>query len=153
MLKESVSRPDSSSPAMLSWSRSARHCWGIVSPARAETRARMASSIERIARHVRAAKGFLGPDVRLVVLPEYFLTGYPLGETIPEWADKAALAPVGPEYEALGRIASDNNVYLAGNAYETDAAFPDFYFQTSFVVAPSGEVALRYAQSQQAQQC
>jgi len=104
----------------------------------------MAEAIERTGRQVRAAKGFLGQDVRLVVLPEYFLTGYPLGESIPEWADKAALAPDGPEYEALGRIAGDNDVFLAGNAYETDAAFPNLYFQASFVIDPAGQVALRY---------
>jgi predicted amidohydrolase len=111
---------------------------------RESARARMAASLERIARQVAAAKGFLGRDVRLIVLPEYFLTGYPLGETIPQWADKAALEPGGPEYERLGRIAADNGVFLSGNAYERDAHFPGLYFQTSFVVDPAGEVVLRY---------
>lgn len=113
-------------------------------PDTASARARMAASIERIGRQVRAAKGFLGPDVRLVVLPEYFLTGYPLGESLPAWADKAALAPDGPEYEALARIAQDNAVHLSGNAYETDGAFPGLYFQASFVIDPSGTTVLRY---------
>jgi len=113
-------------------------------PDRVSARARMASSIERIDRHVRAAKGFLGPDVRLVVLPEYFLTGYPIGESIAEWADKAALAPEGPEYAALARIAQDSGVFLSGNAYETDAAFPGLYFQASFVIDPAGQTVLRY---------
>jgi predicted amidohydrolase len=111
---------------------------------RASARARMASSIERIGRHVRAAKEFHGQDVRLVVLPEYFLTGYPLGESIPEWTDKAALSPDGPEYAALAQIAQDNGVFLAGNAYETDAAFPGLYFQASFVIDTSGCIVLRY---------
>jgi predicted amidohydrolase len=111
---------------------------------RASARARMSETIERIGRQVRAAKGFLGADLRLVVLPEYFLSGYPLGESIPEWADKAALAPDGPEYQSLGRIASDNDVFLAGNGYETDPAFPGIYFQTSFVLDTSGAVVLRY---------
>jgi predicted amidohydrolase len=113
-------------------------------PDTASARARMAASIERIGRQVRAAKGFLGQDVRLVVLPEYFLTGYPLGESLPAWADKAALAPDGPEYEALARIAQDNAVHLSGNAYETDGAFPGLYFQASFVIDPSGATVLRY---------
>lgn len=111
---------------------------------RSTARARMAESIERIGRHVRAAKAFLGPDVRLVVLPEYFLTGYPLGESIPEWADKAALAPDGPEFESLARIAADQGLFLSGNAYETDAAFPGLYFQASFVLDPAGRTVLRY---------
>ena len=67
-------------------------------PDRASARLAWLERSTRIARHVRAAKGFLGQDVRLVVLPEYFLTGYPLGESIPEWSDKAALAPEGAEY-------------------------------------------------------
>ncbi len=107
-------------------------------------RTRMAESIVRIGRQVRAAKGFLGQDVRLVVLPEYFLTGYPQGEALPEWAHKAALAPGGAEYEALARIAQDNAIFLSGNAYETDEAFPGLYFQASFVIDPSGQIVLRY---------
>jgi predicted amidohydrolase len=110
----------------------------------ASARARMAGSVARIGRQVRAARGFLGQDVRLVVLPEYFLTGYPLGESLPEWAEKAALAPDGPEYDALARIAQDNAVFLSGNAYETDKAFPGLYFQASFVIDPSGTTVLRY---------
>jgi predicted amidohydrolase len=113
-------------------------------PDRGSARARMADSLARISRQVRGAKGFLGQDVRLVVLPEYFLTGYPLGETLPGWADKAALAPDGPEYEALARIAQDNAIFLSGNAYETDKAFPGLYFQASFVIDPSGTTVLRY---------
>jgi len=113
-------------------------------PDRASARARMLESIERIGRQVRAAKAFLGPDLRLVVLPEYFLTGYPLGETIPGWADKAALDPGGPEYETLGRLAQHSAVFLSGNVYETDPAFPGLYFQASFVIDPAGAVVLRY---------
>jgi len=111
---------------------------------RASARARMSESIDRVGRHVRAAKAFHGPDLRLVVLPEYFLTGYPLGESILEWADKAALAPDGPEYEALARIAADNGLFLSGNAYETDRHFPGLYFQASFVLDPAGRTVLRY---------
>jgi predicted amidohydrolase len=111
---------------------------------RAAARTRMSESIDRVARHVRAAKGFHGADLRLIVLPEYFLTGYPLGESIPQWADKAALAPDGPEYEALARIAVDNGLFLSGNAYETDPHFPGLYFQASFVLDPAGRTVLRY---------
>jgi predicted amidohydrolase len=113
-------------------------------PDPAAARARIAEAIGRVARHVQAAKGFHGPDLQLVVLPEYFLTGYPLGESIPVWAAKAALAPDGAEYEALARIAQDNGLFLAGNGYETDPAFPGIYFQASFVIDPSGRTVLRY---------
>lgn len=114
-------------------------------PSRDEARAIMARSIERIREQVMAAVTWVSrEDCRLVVLPEYFLTGFPMGDAIPDWAEKAAIAPEGPEYEALGAIAQAAKVYLAGNAFETDAHFPGLYFQCCFVIDPSGRVVLRY---------
>ncbi len=110
----------------------------------AQSRARMAQSLARVAFQVVAAKRFVGPEVRLVVLPEYFLTGFPMGEDAATWVQKAALEQDGPEYGALGKLASQADVFLAGNAYEQDAHFPELYFQTSFVIEPSGRVILRY---------
>jgi predicted amidohydrolase len=104
----------------------------------------MRDSIDHIAEQVGASLRFIGPDCRLVLLPEYFLTGFPMGESVADWADKAALEIDGPEYKSLGLLAQDNRVYLAGNAYETDSNFPGLYFQTCFVIDPSGEVVLRY---------
>jgi predicted amidohydrolase len=111
---------------------------------RAEAHQVMLQTIERLSKQIRASKAFIGGDLRLVVLPEYFLTGFPVGESIEAWRDKAAIAPEGAEYEALGKVAEANNVFLSGNAYETDAHFPDLYFQTSFVINPTGSVILRY---------
>jgi len=110
----------------------------------ATARARMLDSIARIREQIIASKRFIGPDVRLVVLPEYFLTGFPMGEGPALWADKAALALDGPEYKALGEAARAADCFIAGNAYEQDPHFPGLYFQASFVVAPQGTVILRY---------
>lgn len=104
----------------------------------------MRAAIAKVAEQVSASKAFIGPDTRLVVLPEYFLTGFPMGESIPDWAEKACLEMDGEEYEALGRICQDNDVFLSGNAYELDRHFPGLYFQTSFILAPNGEVIHRY---------
>lgn len=119
-------------------------CPTVNSLSPTETREAMLAYIGRMGRHVAGSKALIGRDVRLVVLPEYFMTGYPLGETIPGWADKAAVAPRGAEYEALAKVAQDNDVFLSGNVYETDAHFPDIYFQTCFVIDPSGDTVLRY---------
>ncbi len=110
----------------------------------AASRPRMAASIARIADQIGASKRFIGSDVRLVVLPEYFLTGFPMGETAAAWAEKAALEIDGPEYQALGDVARTADVFLSGNAYERDPHFPGLYFQTSFLIEPSGKVVLRY---------
>lgn len=112
---------------------------------RAEARAIMKRSLERLGEQAAAGIAWVGrDDCKLLVFPEYFLTGFPIGDAIPAWADKAALEVGGPEYEALGRLAEQHKAYLAGNAYEADPRFPGLYFQTCFVVDPAGRVILRY---------
>ena len=110
----------------------------------AASRPRMLAAIARIGQQIGGSKRFVGQDVRLVVLPEYFLTGFPMGETASDWASKAALEIGGPEYQALGKVAQEADVFLSGNAYEVDPHFPGLYFQTSFLIAPNGGVVLRY---------
>lgn len=119
-------------------------CDAINALDKSAARAQMLAAIERIDGQIRASKAFIGADVRLVVLPEYFLTAYPLGDSIEAWADKAALAIDGPEYAALARLAVANDVYLSGNAYELDPHFPELYFQTSFIMNSNGERILGY---------
>ena len=111
-------------------------------------RERMMASIARIGRQIATTKAFLrtfnGTELKLVCLPEYFLTGFPLRESRQEWKAKASIDIDGPEYEALAGIAQRFGVYLAGNLYENDPNFPELYFQANFVIAPSGETVLRY---------
>lgn len=109
-----------------------------------DARTAIRTAIDRIGAAVAGACAWLGPELRLIVLPEYALTGFPLGETITQWRDTAAIAPDGPEFDALGAIAAKHGVYVAGNAYETDPHFPELFFQASHVIAPTGDVVLRY---------
>jgi predicted amidohydrolase len=44
----------------------------------------------------------------------------------------------------LGKVAQRLKLFLALNAYETDPNFPGLYFQASCVIAPNGDVILRY---------
>jgi predicted amidohydrolase len=111
---------------------------------RTEVFSLMQNAIARLARQIAASIAFIGSDCRLIVLPEYFLTGFPLGESIAVWAEKACLEMAGAEYEALGQIAQKHRIFLAGNTYELDPNFPKLYFQTCFVIDPSGSIVLRY---------
>jgi predicted amidohydrolase len=104
----------------------------------------MMRSIERIDRQIAASKMFSGDDLKLVVLPEYFLTSFPTGPDLPTWAARACLLQDGPEYKALGEVAKKNGVYLSGNAYEIDPKFSDLSFQVSFIINDQGELILRY---------
>ncbi|ARK13189.1 nitrilase-related carbon-nitrogen hydrolase [Fibrivirga algicola] len=111
---------------------------------REEAEAIMLASIDRIDKQIEASINFTGRDTLLVVVPEYFLTGFPMGESLVEWRDKAALELDGRIYEALGAMVQKHKIYFSGNAYEQDPFFPDLYFQTSFILSPSGDVILRY---------
>jgi predicted amidohydrolase len=111
-------------------------------------RARMNATIARVGAQIGAAKGFLkgfnGYDLKLVVLPEYWLTSFPLGETREQWQDKAAIDMDGAESDALAAMAQRLGVYLCSNHYENDPHFPELYFQANVVYAPDGKVVLRY---------
>ena len=111
---------------------------------RDEAEAIMLTSIDRIDRQIEASIQAAGRDTLLVVVPEHFLTGFPVTESLVEWRDKAALELDGRVYEALGAMVQKHKIYFSGNAYELDSHFPDLYFQTSFIIGPSGDVILRY---------
>ena len=109
-----------------------------------EARELMQTSINRLGQQIAASIAFIGVDCRLIVLPEYLFTGFPMGDSLAGWAEKACWEMNGAEYEALGKIAQKHQIFLAGNAYELDPNFPKLYFQTSFIIDPSGSVILRY---------
>lgn len=101
-------------------------------------------TLKTIDNQIAASKAFVGQDLKLVVLPEYFLTGFPMGETLSVWKDKATIEMNGVEYDKMAEIAVKNRIFLSGNAYETDFNFPNLYFQTSFIISDTGETILRY---------
>jgi predicted amidohydrolase len=113
-----------------------------------EARMQIIAHIGELEAQIRAASIFItqygGAPVKLAVLPEYLFTSYPGRISIPDFAKLAAFAPDGAEYQAMGELAQKLGMFIAGNAYETDPNFPDLYFQASFIVAPNGNVVLRY---------
>ncbi len=117
---------------------------GVAKMDTPSARASIMDSITRVDNTIAAARGWLGSDLNVVVVPEYFLTGYPMGDTIEEWAEKGAIAHDGKEFEGLSNIAQKNSIYLSGNVYELDPNFPKIYFQSCFILDPSGECILRY---------
>jgi predicted amidohydrolase len=111
---------------------------------RDEVVSKVSVTLDRLEKQIAASLAFIGRDTRLVVLPEYFLTGFPMQESLERWRDKACAEPGGFEYERMGQIAQRLGIFLSGNMYEIDPAFPHLYFQVSFIIGPSGDVILRY---------
>ena len=111
---------------------------------RADAEMIVQESIARIGRQLAASLAFIGNDCKLVVLPEYALTGFPLGESIDAWRTKACFAVDGAEYDAMATLAQRHAIHLCLNAYEVDRHFPTLYFQASVIFGPTGNVLLRY---------
>ncbi|MEM6682045.1 MAG: nitrilase-related carbon-nitrogen hydrolase [Pseudomonadota bacterium] len=115
---------------------------------KADARARMRRALKRIEGEIASAqafyRGYSGYAIKLVVLPEYYLTAFPLRETREEWRDKAAIAMDGAMVDAIRAMAQRRGVYLCSNHYERDPSFPDLYFQANVVFSDSGDIVLRY---------
>lgn len=110
----------------------------------ASARSHLLAQVDRLYVETSASVRAAGADTRLVVWPEYALSGHPAGETMQEWADRASLRIDGPEYARMGEVARDLSVYLSVNNYEVDEHFPGIYFQACVIFSPSGEQILRY---------
>ncbi|GLQ19590.1 nitrilase-related carbon-nitrogen hydrolase [Algimonas porphyrae] len=111
---------------------------------RAEARAIMKASLGRMTGQVMSARAFHGESLKLVCMPEYFLTSFPAGESAAEWRDKACVEMDGATYEAIGTLAQKSGMHIGANLYERDPNFPELYFQASTITAPSGDIILRY---------
>ena len=106
--------------------------------------AKILDNIAFLRRRATEAKNWIGESLKLLVTPEFLLTGFPAGHTREAWRTNACFEAGGREYELLGEIAQSLGIYLAGNAYEIDPHFPDLYFQSSYILDPAGDCILRY---------
>jgi predicted amidohydrolase len=120
-------------------------CHGInPCRSRAESQPLIDAAIDRIAGQIRATVGFYGAATKLVVLPEYVLTGFPMGEPVAQWIEKACIQIPGPEIDRITAHANALNVWIAGNSYEVDLEWPGRYFQACWLVGPDTGVVLKY---------
>ena len=114
-----------------------------------EDRDGIQKNLDRVKNLIHFGVGYFWEvPVRLVVLPEYFLQGVGTpgkGETTLDDHMKKAVTIPGPEIEQLGEIARQYGLYICGGGVvESVPEFPDRWFNTNFIVGPSGDVVLKY---------
>lgn len=80
---------------------------------------------------------------RLMVFPEFGLTGVPESRKLEDYAALALELP-GEVTETIGAVARRHSVFIAMNCFERDAEWPGRVFNTSFIVGADGEMILRY---------
>ena len=112
---------------------------------------------EIIRRNIACARRMVGeamladPPPALLVLPEFAFQGPPKGEPVAEWIEKACYPVPGPITEPLQELARTHSVHIGGNQFEADPEWQDRFFNTSFLIDPTGEVVLRYRRIHTAQ--
>ena len=86
------------------------------------------------------------PGVKLVVFPEFFLTGpvSQLGTNSSAICDQIGMNFDGPEAEKIAEFARKNNVYVSGGVFEYDPKWPNRFFNTAFIFDDCGELVHRY---------
>lgn len=80
---------------------------------------------------------------KIVVFPEFFLTGYSPYRTLEDWLEVSIKIP-GEETDKLSEKARQYGIYIAGNNYEIDDEWPERFFHTSFIIGPEGKVILKH---------
>jgi predicted amidohydrolase len=115
----------------------------------AQTREDIYKNLDRYCKMIDFGVGyFYERPVRLVVFPEYFLQGVTTpgkGEDGLQAFMKKAITIPGPELDVLGEKCKEYGIYIAGGGViEQLPQFPDRWFNTAFVIGPTGEVILRY---------
>lgn len=104
----------------------------------------MRRQIDQLNLQIFASKKFIGKHLKLIVAPEYFLTGFPMRESIPEWRDKVCISKDDPIFTKIGEICKVHEIYFSGNYYEFDPNFPNIFFQASFIINDAGKMILNY---------
>lgn len=82
--------------------------------------------------------------LKLIVFPEFFLQGWTGRANMDDYQKNILITVPGEETARLGEKARDYEIFIAGAALEQDPLFPDFFFNTAFILSPSGEIIHKY---------
>jgi len=77
-------------------------------------------NVDRAIKLIDDAMSFWRWDTKIVVFPEFFLTGFPIKENVKEWMDKGCYHIPGDETDRLGEKAIEYDLYIVGNGYEEE---------------------------------
>jgi predicted amidohydrolase len=115
----------------------------------ANTKEEIYRNIDRVCQLIDFGAGYFWEvPARIAVLPEYFMQGVTTpgkGEHgLEEFMKKAVTIP-GPETEPLSEKARQYSMFIVGGGViELVPEFPGRWFNTNFIIGPTGEVILKY---------
>lgn len=95
-----------------------------------------------------AGKFAMQPGIKLVVFPEYWMTGAAFGKSVDDFWPNVGIQMNGPHFARLQEFASKVGSYVGGAIFEYDPDWPRRWFNTAFIINPSGDVILKYRKLQ-----
>lgn len=95
-----------------------------------------------------ASKFAAAPHIKLVVFPEYWMTGAAFGKSVDDFWPKVGIQINGPHFARLQEFAVKTGSYVGGAIFEYDPDWPRRWFNTAFILNPAGELILKYRKLQ-----
>ncbi|MBT5242227.1 MAG: hypothetical protein HN793_12675 [Rhodospirillaceae bacterium] len=95
-----------------------------------------------------AGKFAMQPGIKLVVFPEYWMTGASFGKSVDDFWPKVGIRMDGPHFARLQEFASKVGSFVGGAIFEYDPDWPRRWFNTAFIINPSGDVIHKYRKLQ-----
>ena len=82
--------------------------------------------------------------MKLIVFPEFFLQGWTGQAGLEDYVRDVLITIPGEETDRLSELCVELDVFICGGVLERDARWDDRFFNTSFVIDPSGDIILKY---------
>ncbi|HWL42137.1 MAG TPA: nitrilase-related carbon-nitrogen hydrolase [Ilumatobacter sp.] len=86
---------------------------------------------------------FGNSEVKLVVMPEYGINARWQKLSVDEWISICSTVP-GPYTDLISAKAQQLKIFIAANMMEVHPDFPGRFFNTSFLVGPTGDILIKH---------
>jgi predicted amidohydrolase len=102
-------------------------------------RTNITNNVNRVIEFCDAANAFPYDKARLLVFPEFTLTGFNEQWTRDDWMKVAIMVP-GPETDRIGTKAKELGCYVVFAAHTRSEEWPRHFFNSSVMIGPEGSV-------------
>lgn len=95
-----------------------------------------------------AAKGSYKAEswapLKLISFPEFFIQGHEGTWSFEHYMKEVIIEIPGEETEKLAKKAKEHDIYISGCALEYDPDWKDYFFNTQFIIDPTGKIIHKY---------
>lgn len=101
------------------------------------------ANLDRMFELIDYITAFGNSAVKLIVTPEYAINARWQKLSVDEWISLCTTIP-GPYTDLISAKAQQRKIWIAANMMEVHPEFPGRFFNTSFLVGPTGEILIKH---------